>query len=354
MQYFLRKQIGNFTDYPRLAGSEVHRFIALLHSRRKKGDRPFFYKSIKSAQNAWFAAWRRALEKNKPPLLRPDKENGKMFGAIGWNCINHYWQQCEHKPPPLAVEKRYSAPIMTGVDLIGIVDQTRGMERDTIRKYRPDLVVGNQLVSNFDEHYAPVVLVDLKTGKQNYDVGTFNPEAGLDEWARQQFSLHQDRQATIYTWLYKQVYNVTPIGFLLWDIRTGKTFFTYREGQDYQNMLAQVEHVVENIRAGSFPTNEGWQCKWCDYQDACRGERPFLVAKPGSVPIAPVVKTSADVATFVLHGKQLKLPGCDMPRRRKDPPQIQKLNGDPSITVLNPDDPGFKHKKRMETVPERK
>ncbi|HLC93889.1 MAG TPA: PD-(D/E)XK nuclease family protein [Patescibacteria group bacterium] len=262
------------TDYARLAGAEVHRFIASLY-RHTKERRPFFYKDIYKAQKAWFAAWKRALEDNGKILQRPNPDKANEFGAAGWLCIKNYWTVSENRPRPLTVEKRYSYPIMAGVTLVGIFDQIRPVSMEDIRRVRPDLIQNGTIRNGYD----PVLIVDLKTGWLNYDIGTFPSDAPEMQQAWKQAGLLSDVQGAAYTWLYQRIHGRLPVGFLLWGLREGKMFPTYGGESRFSIVRDQVQHVVDGLNAQDFTPNPGRHCTYCDYFVPCQSGKGLQVTR---------------------------------------------------------------------------
>jgi len=94
------------TDYPRLCGVQVHRFIAGLH-KKNKDNRRFWYKSLDSARKAWFYTWKKALDENRTLIIKPDKELEARYGGIGCICIQNYWNQnIDDNNDPISIEKK--------------------------------------------------------------------------------------------------------------------------------------------------------------------------------------------------------------------------------------------------------
>ncbi len=316
--YRYRSGLPKHTGYRRLLGNSVHQFVAKLHDE-KKGERRYYYKTKKSAKGAWNYTWARNLEENREKIIAPSKKKEGYGYGEGWNCVKNYWEANADKPDPLFVEKRYTAEIFPGINWVGVIDQARQIKLDVVQQYRPDLVEGDVLKKGYD----PVVLVDLKTGYTDYDLGAYKDDPSLLEEIRFQFPLHEDLQPTSYTWLYEQIHGVRPIGFARYDLRRGKMLFTARDRRHYNDLKEAVDNVVSGNEIDSFPKKPGPFCKSCDYFSPCRGERPFVVSKPGSVPEGDEIVEEANPLE-VVKGKQLRLPSFTIKRTSR----MKKVEGE--------------------------
>ncbi len=274
--YWFSKKLTSKTDYPRLMGTEIHKFIAKMHSSNKN---PLYFKSINSARKAWFWTWRTALEENNEKMVSRSKEMDDDYGKAGWFCVYNYWRQNLNKPTPFMVEKRYEHPLFPRVNFVGIFDQIRKMDIEKIAEIRPEIVKDGKL----EEGYAPVVIVDCKTGKGSYDPRRYNPEITPIQLAAHQFELHEDLQVTAYYWLYYQIHKKIPVAFYWYHLRDGKAFMTYRTKKDFNTFLEIMNHVVDGIKAESYPKHPGNHCKRCDYFKECaelREDRPLMAVEP--------------------------------------------------------------------------
>lgn len=308
--------IPKHTDYARLCGVEVHRHIAELHDPTTE-PRPFYFKTRKSALGAWFDRWNREAAKatEEGRLLLPNPEIDNKYFRIGARCIVRYWKQNEGLPRPIAVEKRFRTTLRNGDELMGVFDQIRQVSLEYIARHRPELIADGRLADGYDN----VVIVDLKTDYEHYDIRDFRTNSTTREEVRWQYELHEGRQATMYTFLYERETGKKPVGFVWYHLRSGKAFFTYREDRDYETLLQIVAHVAENWEAQSFPKNEGRRCRTCDHVEPCRENRRFLLAKAEEVPDAPVNLVLVPNLIRKNPNRQLRLP-FKMPRRKHMPP----------------------------------
>lgn len=270
-------EIPKKTDYPRLCGGEVHHHIAWFYHPTLE-PRPFYYKNKKSAIGTWFKRWERALEKatREEKLILVNEKLAKEYGRIGVYCINNYWNANVNLPRPLEVEGCYKAYLGSGVIFVGRFDQVREVSLDWVRTHRPEIVENGRLLPGFDNK----VIVDLKTDYLDFDPHRLREDPSLEEQIRLQYELHEDLQATTYTFLYEQKTGKKPIGFLWYHLRSGKMFFTYREDRDYQTLYGVIHHFLDNISTESFPKHVGRHCRFCDYLEPCREDRYFLVVEP--------------------------------------------------------------------------
>jgi len=279
-------------SYPLLFGKEMHSFINYELLREVK-DRNFFFKTFYSAVRGWCRRWNDANRdpKNIKSLFYQNQAMQKDYLKTGIGCVKNYWQANEHLPRPLEIEKYYCFlyPYSAGIDLIGVFDQVRVVSMEWISGHRPDLIIDGKL----DPRYAPVVIFDIKTDKGSYDSSLNGYEELLKlnqakyglvsqedfEKAKKelihligkQHKLHEDIQATMYTWLYEMKHGKKPIGFYWYNIRWGKGFFTYRNDSDYQTMFEMIQYMVDNLNARSFPKVPNSHCLFCSFVEACRG-----------------------------------------------------------------------------------
>jgi len=220
----------------------------------------------------------------------------KDYLKIGIACVKNYWQANEHLPRPIEIEKyyHYLYPYSAGIDIIGTFDQVRTVSVEWISGHRPDLIIDGKL----NPMYAPVVIFDIKTDKRSYDSNLNNYEellklnqAKYELVSREEFEkakkelihlievqhkLHEDIQATIYSWLYEMKHGKKPIGFYWYNVRWGKGFFTFRNNSDYQNVFEMIQHMIDNINAESFPKVSSNHCLFCSFVGACRGDGKLI------------------------------------------------------------------------------
>ena len=270
------QKVPSKTDYPRLLGVSVHRFIARLYV---PSSHSLYYTDLASARGSWFWNWNDMLEKNRSRIKFPNKKKEREYAGLGWSCIAKYWDKNINKPRPIEVEKRYEMIIHGIYWLVGTIDQVRRISIEGIAKIRPELISEGQLI----EGYAPVVIVDLKSGRGSWDLTDFVPEASPLEIAAHQFELHDNIQATAYWELYHKTHGKMPVGFYSYQLQSGKAFLTIRTENDYPTLQETLDNVISGTEQEKFPMNVGSHCKGCDYFEACvavRGGHPLYVSKP--------------------------------------------------------------------------
>lgn len=301
-QYFFNYYSGapKHTDYPRFCGVKVHNFIQKLEVGTRKfhrgtwtTPRRFFFNSLDAALGAWKREWMLAVRGATQTgyLLNPNDNDTFMYMNNGITCIRNYWNANENLSLPLEVESSYEYPWGdTGVSMVGHMDQVRTVRLDYIRAKRPELIDSN---GQLDSRFAPVMIVDFKTGWSSYDAADRKKEnevPTLEEQMRTQYPLHYGIQATAYSWLYFKYTGKWPIGFWWNHLRSNRVFLTYRDnfpedaeslGRKYLRELdAVVQHLIDCEHALSFPKHVANHCKGCDFIVPCLGSREFRIS-PG-------------------------------------------------------------------------
>jgi hypothetical protein len=213
-------------------------------------------------------------------LLVEDAERENQYRYIGKACLEKYWHSNINLARPLEIETRYSHVFPGRCQLVGVFDQVREVSLEFIKANRPELVVGGKLIDG----YEPTVIVDCKTSYGSYDTNRFKQDPSLTERIRAQFELHENLQATTYTFLREQRTGYKPVGFFWYHLRSGKTFFTFRTERDYETLFSIIDHVLDNMEAMSYPKHVSNLCRYCDFLEPCRDDRPFLVTDPEAAP----------------------------------------------------------------------
>ena len=157
-------------------------------------------------------------------------------------------------------------PELKGVELTGVFDQVRTANLPWLKKRRPEIFNGDELLPAYD----PVLVVDLKTGWSDYDISEDDPEVIK---VGKQFEIQLGIQGASYALLYKKTFKKYPAGFLIYPLRLDKKQSIFIKGDEEgpQKVLRDnVFHTVKNIRDGSFPRNVTANCHRCDYYMECR------------------------------------------------------------------------------------
>lgn len=381
---YLERHLPHQTDYPRLAGVQIHQHIQeieqpvksvyLCHNCDKKvtlkqaaanccrqcqGEvvtfsRRFRFQTPEAMIGSWNHRWAKALtEATKNGwLLKVDHEVAKSYFGIGRACLNNYWQAFADLPRPRLVEKRYSSLMPNGIKLTGVIDQVREVTLDRIAQVRPELVVDDRLNESFD----PVVIIDYKSGFFTYDLDGYqkkvSPTAAAPtdrQRASWQYSLLEDLQPTAYLWLYAQAHQRRqPVWFEWCHLRSGKKFITWREQRDFQELIASTRAVVNGIQAQDYPKRVDQRiCRFCDRIAPCRGERPFyyVPAEPlmtgfigASTSPAPIIE-ARPTNVVIPPIRQLRLKVA-VPRVKQEPSPLIKFDQieppQPKYVINNP------------------
>ena len=272
--FYSRTSYSKKTDYPRLCGVEVHGHIAGLYRKTKK-PRTFYYQTAISAIFAWFHRWKRACEKEKNRIIMADEETAKKYGKIGAVCVAQYFRDNIKLPRPMEIESHYRTKY-NGVEVVGVMDQIRPVSMDFVRNKRPELIEKGKLASGYDS----VVIVDLKT---EYAGKGFSPDSSIDQKIRSQFKLHEGLEPSIYSYLYEAKHGRKPLGMLWYNLRIGKTFFTYRDDDNHESLFNDLDVFLKNINAENFPKNIGKHCAYCDYIEYCQDKGRLVYSEPEEI-----------------------------------------------------------------------
>lgn len=349
-QYYFRYVLGvpSKQDYPRLMGIGVHNMIARFHKEGNERN-PYYYQTLDSALGGWTGNWFRMLEEYED-RIEGGREREKDFQYLnaGKTCLRTYWEQTFGKQPPLQVERPVHA-VLGNFRLNGRPDQVREIPAQHLHRWRKDLVGSGRTLP---AGYLPWVIIDVKTGFNNYNLSDKDESATIIELARDQFPLHEDLQATSYYYIFDHVYGGLPLAFVFYYVKEGKFFMTIRTREDFNTLEERLEHLRLNLDHESFPKNpDRYECKLCDYFKICRGDRDILL----NIPVTEMDWVKDVSPQDYLTGKvdpviQLKL-GMKVPRiSKKDREAVRaaaeaELTGDQSVLEI----PAFKRKEEDET-----
>lgn len=252
------------TDYERLCGNLVHRFVAGLY-RKHNHTGKYFYKSIESALKQWEYLWGQGARDYKDNLLRVDYNEGMYYQRIGEKCISNYWNLNINAPAPIEIEKSYAIPLSHGFKFKGIFDQLRTTSLEKISSIRPDALVEGRIQDKYDF----TIIVDLKTDPFNHNHNI--PDTNGDEVMKYQFRLFQRLQVGAYTMLYQKHHSgKLPICFSIYQLRYNTFTHLFGDIPEYQIFLEEsLKKVVEGITTASFPKSTGNNCRICEYKNRC-------------------------------------------------------------------------------------
>jgi len=273
--WYMRYILGykEYITYPLLCGKEVHEFIAFMERRRPKdGGRPYFYKSLETAQKAWFLRWKNALTIHDSIFLNKNVEEGRKYSAIGWKCISNYWESMENKDKSISIEYRSTQRIF-GFKFITVMDQIRPIPVDKIQKIRPDLVSDGIL----DRNYGPFIILDLKTHRGNW----MPPVNASHEYKMASlYHLSGSLQAIAYTEAFFQIHHVWPVAFVYYLLSENKFYYVFCESDESKKILVDsLSYFSNGINAGEFPKIPGNNCKICTLSRCCANSN-VIVSDP--------------------------------------------------------------------------
>jgi DNA helicase-2/ATP-dependent DNA helicase PcrA len=139
-----------------------------------------------------------------------------------------YASSVESPPKIIAQEKTFNLPLENDVVLTGRMDQV------------------NRIAPGEEE------IVDYKTGK---------PRDG--EKAR------KDLQLSAYALAAKEVFDWNPVRLTFYNLQTNEAVSSTREDKKLNKVRSKIQEAAADIRAGNFPANPGFLCRYCDYQSIC-------------------------------------------------------------------------------------
>jgi DNA helicase-2/ATP-dependent DNA helicase PcrA len=118
------------------------------------------------------------------------------------------------------------------------------MERDVVIKGRIDQV------TELSGH--GVEIVDYKTGRP-----------------RDERQLKRSLQLSIYALAAREVLELDPERITIYSLMNNETSSATPGEKEFKQARDTVAEVAENIRAGSFPAQPGFHCRYCDYKSIC-------------------------------------------------------------------------------------
>ena len=101
------------------------------------------------------------------------------------------------------------------------------------------------------EHY----LCDYKTDKNPPKINSF--------------VLHRHPQFTLYSKVFREVFDEIEKNILYYHLRSGKVLKTKRNEKDYDYLKQLMDIAQKRIEEEDFYPFYGFHCKFCDYQVSC-------------------------------------------------------------------------------------
>ena len=131
-------------------------------------------------------------------------------------------------PKVIAQEKTFELPMENNVVLTGRMDQV------------------NRIAPDEEE------IVDYKTGKP-----------------RDEAKAKKDVQLSVYALAAREVFDWNPARLTLHYLQNNRAVSTMRDEKQLKKVRAEIQEAAADIRAGDFPANPGFACKYCDYVSIC-------------------------------------------------------------------------------------
>jgi len=155
----------------------------------------------------------------------------------------------------------------------------------------------------------------------------------LEKQVRIQYALHENLQATFYTYLYLKVRGKWPIGFVWHHMRSGKAFFTYREERHFDTLFDSIEEMLAIIEEQTFAMHVSDHCRSCDYVVPCNGANTFLVTPAEQVILPEGSMSTIPTGVVDLGRQQLRLSLKGTTGRKKRKTGESALQGDTNPTL---------------------
>jgi DNA helicase-2/ATP-dependent DNA helicase PcrA len=198
-------------------GSVMHTTIKYFIGELKLGNRLAFEEVCRKFELEWTSA---GFE---------DDYQEQEYKKDGLEQLRVFHAQAMLAPPEvIAQEKAFELSLENNVVLKGRMDQV------------------NRLGPGEEE------IVDYKTGKP-----------------RSSDKARNDVQLSIYALAAREVFEWNPVRLTFYNLQTNDTVSSTREDKKLNKVRAQIQEAAADIRAGSFPANPGFSCKFCDYQSIC-------------------------------------------------------------------------------------
>lgn len=291
--YYLERilKIKGSPYLPFIIGNSVHHFVSkILHQENPEG-RTFYFKTKESAIKNFEWYWNNDVW----PIYGEyfDNENKDLkwkARSKATKNLNNYMTLAKNRGIPI-METSITIPVTElGCQLTGVIDQKRPTN--------PEWAERNGLKKG------GYVLVDLKTGKSSY--------SGFGQ--KDQISLDNNIQATMYYFLGKKAYGVKPDAFVFWflggdkpEVRT-----TFRDDVDEEELFSKIRSFLNIIKENTskifksdkdlekyWPkTSNTYECKFCQYWDSCwKAKRP---------PLTTTMNTNTNGQPFGVSEKQIR------------------------------------------------
>ncbi len=127
-----------------------------------------------------------------------------------------------------------------------------------VKKVEPFKINGHLVIGYMDR-------IDEKDGKwwiSDYKTDKKSPE-------KDSFVLHKHPQFTLYSYVFRKLFNKKEKAILYYHLRSNKIFETHRSEKDYDYLKRLLDEVSEGIDKDIFVPFYGFHCGFCDYKVAC-------------------------------------------------------------------------------------
>lgn len=103
------------------------------------------------------------------------------------------------------------------------------------------------------------------------DMGCFITDYKTDKSSpgRNSFVLHRNIQFTIYSMVFRQIFQEQEKAILYYHLRSGDVFKTYRSERDFEYVKRLLDKVAKGIEDEDFVPFYGFHCEMCDRQSVC-------------------------------------------------------------------------------------
>lgn len=174
---------------------------------------------------------------NHTDLYNFDDPAGIFFGykKLGENILKNFYENSKKMPRPIETEMNF------------------GRKKDDIIELNGHELRG--VFDRIDEWDGKMFIGDYKTNKKS-------PE-------KNSFDLHRNLQFTIYSYVFRKLFNKKEEAILFHHLRSGDIFETHRSEKDYDYLKLILDKVSKNISNDEFIPFYGFHCDFCDYQTPC-------------------------------------------------------------------------------------
>jgi len=107
-----------------------------------------------------------------------------------------------------------------------------------------------------------VEIVDYKTGRP-----------------REEKDAKKSLQLSIYALAARQVLELDPVRLTFYNLTTNQPVSVAHSDKQLERALGEVQQAAADIRAGVFPAQPGYHCRYCDYEPICPAHEPLVTIR---------------------------------------------------------------------------